>query len=268
MRSEALEIARQYDDPGERLNVLREYVQVQILRSFHEAGVFTCLSFVGGTALRFVYAVPRFSVDLDFSVEVASQYEPRGWLQKLDRTLRLGGYEATVTWNDRGVVHSGWVRLAGLLQALDLASHPNQKLAVKLEMDSRPPAGATMARTVVTRHALLALQHHDLPSLMAGKIHAAVTRTAVKGRDWYDLVWYLSRVPPVRPNEVLLTEALGQTRQDLAQEDWRALLAAQVESLDIPTVQTDVRPFLEHPEESEWITREHLQGLLGRAREG
>ncbi len=265
MRSEALEIARQYEDPGERLNVLREYVQAQVLRSFHEAGAFTCLSFVGGTALRFVYAVPRFSVDLDFSVEAASQYEPRGWLQKLDRSLRLGGYEATVTWNDRGVVHSGWVRLAGLLQGLDLATHPDQKLAVKLEIDSRPPAGANLARTVVTRHAMLALQHHDLPSLMAGKIHAAVTRAAAKGRDWYDLVWYLSRVPPVRPNEVLLEEALRQTREEAAHEDWRELLAAQVDRLDIPAVQADVRPFLEHPEESEWITREHLQGLLGGA---
>jgi hypothetical protein len=67
---------------------------------------------------------------------------------------------------------------------------------------------------------------------------------------------------------VLLEEALSQTREELARQDWRELLAAQIDRLDIPTVQADVRPFLEYPEESEWITRDHLQGLLGRARQG
>lgn len=265
MKTEALQIARQFDDPGKRLNVLREYVQAQILRSFHDAGAFTCLSFVGGTALRFVYGVPRFSVDLDFSVEVADRYKPRAWLQKLNRALRFGGYEASVSWSDHRAVHVGSVRVAGLLWELDLGSHPEQKLAVKIEIDSRPPAGAALARTVVTRHTMVALQHHDLPSLMAGKIHAVVTRAAPKGRDWYDLVWYLSHVPPVSPNRELLENALRQTRDDLAHQDWRELLAAHIGRLDFAAARADVAPFLEHPEESEWITREHLQGLLDRA---
>ncbi len=265
MRSEAVQIVVQYSDPDERLNVLREYLQAQILRSLHESGAFTSLSFVGGTALRFVYQLRRFSEDLDFSVEVPAHYTPRRWLSRLDRFLRLGGYEATVSWNDRKTVNTAWVRFAGLLHDLDLAVQPGQKIAIKLEIDTRPPAGAGTERVVIQRHTMVALQHHDIPSMMAGKIHATVTRGRTKGRDWYDLMWYLSRVPPARPNPTLLRNALRQTDVSLAGVRWHALLARAIDAADFHAARADVAPFLEHPEETEWITAEHLHTLLRRA---
>lgn len=183
MRSEAPQIASAYTGPNDRLNVLREYLQSQILRSLHESRAFTSLSFVGGTALRFVYGLRRFSEDLDFSVEAPQGYAPRLWLSRLDRFLRLSGYEAAVSWNDRKTVNTAWIRFAGLLRDLDIAAQPGQKIAIKLEIDTRPPAGANTQRMVVQRHTMVALQHHDLASMMAGKIHATVTRSRTKGRD-------------------------------------------------------------------------------------
>ena len=265
MRSEALEVARAHAEPGERLNVLREYLQAQILRSLHESEAFTCLSFVGGTALRFVFGIRRFSEDLDFSVEEPERYTPRPWLARLDRSLRLAGYDATVSWNDRKTVNTAWVRFGGLLHDLDLAAQPLQKLAVKLEIDTRPPAGAVTERVVIRRHTMVALQHHDLPSLMAGKLHAIVTRPRTKGRDWYDLLWYLSRVPPVSPNRALLGNALAQTGTADPHTAWDRLLRDAIDAADLAAARRDVAPFLEHPDEAAWITTEHLRSLLDRA---
>jgi hypothetical protein len=76
------------------------------------------------------------------------------------------------------------------------------------EIDTRPPEGARCERRIVTRYVTFLLQHNDLPSLLAGKLHAATTRKYAKGRDWYDLMWYLSQRPPVAPNLPLLQAAL------------------------------------------------------------
>lgn len=82
MRDVALDLALCVPDPAKRLNVLREYVQACVLRSLHESEAFRCLSFVGGTALRFLYALGRFSEDLDFSLEMSEGYEPVLWLRE------------------------------------------------------------------------------------------------------------------------------------------------------------------------------------------
>ena len=64
MKEEALALVRGVTDPGQALNRLREYLQVFVLRSFHESEAFRPLAFVGGTALRFLHGLPRFSEDL------------------------------------------------------------------------------------------------------------------------------------------------------------------------------------------------------------
>ena len=68
MIDQALALAREQEDPGLALNLLREYLQSLVLRSLHESEAFRALAFVGGTALRFLHGLPRFSQDLDFSL--------------------------------------------------------------------------------------------------------------------------------------------------------------------------------------------------------
>jgi len=68
VKDEALALAAETSSPAQKLNILREFVQALTLRSLHESEAFVNLAFVGGTALRFVYSLPRFSEDLDFTL--------------------------------------------------------------------------------------------------------------------------------------------------------------------------------------------------------
>ena len=264
MKEEALALVRGVSDPGQALNRLREYLQAFVLRSFHESEAFRPLAFVGGTALRFLHNLPRFSEDLDFSLVSAEGYAGKEWMAKVKRDLTLAGFSPEVTWNDRKVVHTGWVRVDGILHDAGLSAMPAEKLAIKLEIDTRPPTGARCERRVVTRHVTFLVQHCDLPSLLAGKLHAVITRKYAKGRDWYDLMWYLSQRPPVVPNLPLLQNALDQT-QGAGRHDarsWGTLVRERLGRIDTNAIAEDVQPFLERPKDAELLTRENLLGLL------
>lgn len=264
MKNQALAIARGAADSGEALNLLREYLQAFVLRSLHECEAFRSLAFVGGTALRFLHALPRFSEDLDFSLESAEGYDGRAWMAAVKRELTLAGFDAEVTWNDRKTVHAAWIRLSGLLHEAGLSPHAEQKLSIKLEVDTRPPDGARTERRVVTRHLTFFLQHHDIPSLLAGKLYALISRKYIKGRDWYDLLWYLSHRPAPNPNLLLLQNALDQTQGagNFDARNWRSMVTARLDRLDMPAVREDVLPFLERTRDSDMLSAGNLRELL------
>lgn len=264
MKEQALALVRGQKDPGQAVNRLREYLQTLVLQSLHQCEAFRPLAFVGGTALRFLHGLPRFSEDLDFSVVSTEGYAARDWMAKVKRDLILAGFEPVVTWNERKAVHTAWIRIAGVLNEAGLSAMPEEKLSIKLEIDTRPPAGARCERRIVTRHVSFLLQYYDLPSLLAGKLHAILTRNYAKGRDWYDLMWYLSQRPPVDPNAPLLQNALNQTR-GIGKHDarsWRALVRDRLDSFDMKVIRNDVSPFLEQPEDEALLTRDNLIGLL------
>jgi len=264
MKDQALAIAEQAANPADKLNLLREYIQAFSLRSLHESEAFSCLSFVGGTALRFAYNLPRFSEDLDFSLEKAARYQPVKWMKKLKQDLQRSGFEPTLNWNDRKTVHTAWIRLGGIMKEAGLSAMADQKLSIKLEIDTRPPEGAECEKTIITRHLVFALQYHRLPSLMAGKVHALLTRTYPKGRDWYDLLWYLGERPPIGPNPILLQNALDQTqgKNAMVANRWKALLREKIERLDFTQLAADVQPFMERQQDAGLLTAEHFYSLL------
>ena len=253
-----------FDAPVRRLNALREYLQAFIMRSLHESEASRSIAFVGGTALRFLEDLPRFSEDLDFSQIRTDRYDPVRWLRKLRRDLDLAGFDSSVRWIDRTPVQVAWIRTASLLAEAGLSGHREQKLSIKVEIDTRPPAGAAMQRSVITRHFIFVIRHHDLPSLMAGKLHALLTRGYPKGRDWFDLVWYRSRRPPVEPNLQLLQHALDQTQgaDRYRAADWLGLLRARLAELDVAALARDVVPFLERPADSALMERINLEAVL------
>ena len=265
MREEALHFARETDDPGAQMNRLREFLQALVLRSLHDSQAFVNLAFVGGTALRFIHNLRRFSEDLDFCLVDKGGYEPENWLRQMKTRLVQSMFDASVRWNDRTTVHKAWIRVPGLLYDLGLSPMRDQNLSIKLEIDTRPPAGAALARSLVDRHRLLALQHYDLPSLMAGKLHALMCRGYPKGRDWYDLLWYRGQQNPVEPNLQLLKNALDQTQgaQAVKASAWQEILTRKIsDDTFLRRLINDVAPFLELPEERNLFTQENLLTAL------
>jgi hypothetical protein len=248
-------------------NLVREFLQANVLAALQRAGAMVPLAFQGGTALRFLHSIRRYSEDLDFTLErPGAGYDFRGCLESVRADLRREGYDADLARvSDQKAVHSAFVRFPGLLHELGLSGHREETLQVKLEVDSRPPAGAVLETSVVRRHVLLRIQHHDRASLLAGKLHAILQRPYPKGRDYYDLVWYLSDRDWPAPNLVLLNNALAQTgwgKPPLTRTSWATAVRARLRAVRWEALAADVRPLLESAADRELLTRETITRLL------
>ncbi len=248
-------------------NLVREYLQARILGALQRAGAMVPLAFHGGTALRFLYAAPRYSEDLDFALEGRrSLYDFRSYLKEISAEMSAEGYDIDFKANDAKTVHSAFVRFPGLLAELGLSGHRREALSVKLEIDTRPPAGATLETTVVRRYVTLQLQHHDRTSLLAGKLNAVLTRLYLKGRDLYDLMWYLADPTWPAPNLVLLNNALaqfGRQGKELTSDNWRETVRNALSDVAWEEAARDVAPFIERPGEAELLTKDNFERLLG-----
>ena len=259
-------ILQESSDPIRSRNLTREYLQARILETLQRAGAMIPLAFQGGTALRFLYNLARFSEDLDFALErPTTDYDFRAYLKKILSTFTAEGYDVQVKVSDQKTVQSAFVRFYGLLYELKLSPQPTEALSVKIEVDTNPPQGAALEVDLVRRLIPLRLQHHDRASLLSGKLHAILQREYAKGRDLYDLMWYLSDPNWPEPNLVLLGNALEQTNWQGPQptaDNWRKLILDRLESLDWTAALADVRPFLERPHEIDLLTQENLGRLL------
>ena len=256
-------------DPLQGRNVAREYLQARILEAMQRAGAMASLAFQGGTCLRFLFALPRYSEDLDFALEgEPSKYELRRYLQAIRGALSAESYRVELRVRDRHIVHRALVGFPGLLHELGLSPHASEALAIRIEVDTNPPAGAETAIALVRRHTTLRLHHHGQSSLLAGKLHAVLQRPYTKGRDLYDLIWYLSDRDWPPPNLSLLTAALMQSGWDgeeLTPDSWRRAVGLRLEALDWSRAAADVAPFLERREDMELVTKENALGLLAQA---
>jgi predicted nucleotidyltransferase component of viral defense system len=246
--------------------LVREYLQARILESLQDTGAFLRWAFVGGTALRFLYGIPRFSEDLDFSLITPgkdSGFKPAA--VEIKRAFEREGYSIDIKVSEKRTVSSAWLRFPGLPHEVGISPYLSHVISIKMELDTNPPAGAHIENTIVRRHVTLNLCHYDKASLLAGKMHAVLSRPWTKGRDLYDLVWYLSDRSWPAPNLDLLNTALEQTGWEgprLTDANWRKQLQNRIESLDWGKAQADVKPFLEHKRDLDFVKQEDLISLL------
>lgn len=263
LRDLLVEPSRAMLDPR---NVVREYLQARILGSLQRAGAMVAIAFHGGTALRFLYGLPRFSEDLDFALEDSTHgFDIRDALRMLRSALEAEGYEIDLRVKTSTPVQSGFVKFTGLLHELGLSARREESLRVKLEVDTKPPQGAGLETTLVRRFETLHLHHHDRSSLLAGKLHAVLQRAWTKGRDLYDLLWYLGDPEWPQPNLVLLNNALRQTGwagEAITPDNWRPVVRERVQALDWGRVLSDLRPFVEPRADIGLLTRDNLLSVL------
>lgn len=266
MKEYLANLVKQSASQLEGRNVAKEYLQARILGSLQRSGAMIPLAFHGGTALRFLYSHGRYSEDLDFALEGNRQnYNFRLYLQAIRSELSPEGYSVELKVNDQKTAHSAVVRFPGLLYELGLSPQQNEVLAVKIEVDTNPPQGAGLSTTVVRKFVVLQLHHHDQASLLSGKLHTILQRPYTKGRDIYDLLWYLSDPTWPQPNLVLLNNALIQTSWNgeiLTERNWKTQVLSRLQNFNWESIVSDVRPFVEPSFDLNLLTLANLERVL------
>jgi hypothetical protein len=246
--------------------IVREYLQARTLEYLQENGAFAHWAFVGGTALRFLYSMPRFSEDLDFSLKeqgIGDNFVD--YMKKIKNGFLAEDYQTEIKARAAKSVMAAFIKFRGLLYELGLSPLSSETISIKVEIDSNPPAGAKLETSIVRKYCLLNLQHYDKSSLLAGKLHALSSRKYTKGRDVYDLMWYLSDRTWPEPNIVLLNNALKQTGwsgSEFTKDNWRQQIAGQLTEFDWNKIIADVKPFFEKQSDLTMLTLENLKKLL------
>jgi len=267
MRDFLRQIVAERSDTLQKICAAREYLQARMLQTLQDMAAFRHWAFVGGTALRFLHSIPRFSEDLDFSqLHAASALDFRNAMIRIKASFEAEAYSVALAVKPDTTVASAFVKFPGLLYELGLSPQPSQVLSIKLEVDTNPPAGAVLETTLVRRLGItLNLTHYDKASLLAGKLHALMTRSYTKGRDVYDLIWYLADRDWPAPNLNLLAASLAQTGWTgpvPTVVTWRRVLAEKLASVNWRAAQADVEPFLERQADRGLVIRENVMALL------
>ena len=266
MKDYCLELASSHKSSMAKYNAMREYLQAYVLRIMHDRNAFQSTAFVGGTALRFLYALPRFSEGLDFSVHKKPNYVFAELMNIIKQELILAGYTASITYDETKIVQTAFIKFEKLMYEAKLSPMKGQKFSIKIEIDTKPPKGAVLTTQIVNKFFPIAFLSYDLPSLLAGKIHALLNRKYTKGRDFFDIAWYLSRFKTLSPNFKLLSNALtqtGYTKRIPTDKDWRKYLSDVVQKSDWKTVHKDVNNFLENPKDMDIFTKENVLKIIG-----
>ncbi len=267
MKSEAIRIAHEARSPTIAYLQLREYLQHVILRALFEQKELPHLIFHGGTALRIIHGLNRFSEDLDFHLKEANEnYHFTRVISTLRQNLALQGYLISDSGIKEKTVRSTFIKFEGLLFECGLTTNEDEKLSIKLEVDANPPLGWQVERKLINVYSPFGLIHHDVPSFLSGKIHAILQRPYTKGRDFYDVIFLLSRFEGLQPNIPYLQNALQQTGYvgaPINENSWNSVLSDTARSLNWGAIQDDVRPFVISDADKDILDQNILLDLLG-----
>lgn len=250
-------------------NALKEVLQEIALLGLHRAHFFEKAAFYGGTALRILYGLPRFSEDLDFTLrkkEVHFSLEP--YFSAIEKEIRSYGFQVEIATVHKSMItdiESAFIKAntkIHLLQIKNLHSfgqliQDQTKIQIKFEVDTDPITQFEVETKYLLAPTSFPIISLKKPDLFAGKIHALLFRkwkNRIKGRDFYDYVWYLKKNIPVRL--AYLSEKSIQSGHiklgDLnSLSDLQNLLHKRFESIDFEKAKADIRPFIKDTQEIE-----------------
>lgn len=240
-----------------KINRLREALQLLCLKILQDKGYFSNIAFVGGTALRILYDMRRFSEDMDFSVIDKKGYDFTDLAFIVKRELELNNLDVNIKPKIAKTVQSCMLKFPGVMKNAGLLASEDQNLSIKIEVDSNPPAGWHAESTIVNKLYVLNVTHLSIASLYATKLHACFFRKFIKGRDFYDLVWYLGK--KIKPNYELLNNAIAQTHGNLTALDSgniKEFLLEKLAKIDFSSVVKDVERFLEDKSELKMLDKD------------
>lgn len=242
---------------------LTEFLQHLILQSLYRLNAFKYLTFTGGTALRLLYNTGRFSEDLDFSLTGKEEIKLKESVQAVKKDLLIQGIKLETYLKEEKTVFRSDFRFDGILKEFNLSPLKDQKLTIKFEADKKPPKGWDKEILFVRSPVSYSVSVFDLPSLFATKLHAVFYRKYTKGRDYYDLIWYLGK--KVKPNLKLLNNAIKQTHPDeeiITENNFKDKLLQHLDSVNFRIIKSDVERLVINREELKFLNAESAKSLL------
>ncbi|WP_428739789.1 nucleotidyl transferase AbiEii/AbiGii toxin family protein [Sulfurimonas sp.] len=283
-----IKMLEKYDlrDSNASFDALREILQEIVLLGLYDAGFFKHAAFYGGTALRILHNLPRFSEDLDFSLlESNSEFNLKPYEEAIISTLKAFGFDVTIEIkekNNSSAIASAFVKgntiehLININAPKDITNkiHRDQAVKIKLEVDTNPPLDFETQNVIRLTPRPFSINAFTLPSLYAGKMHAILCRawsSRPKGRDWYDLVWYIAN--DVELDTKHLKARLSQSCKyleaneinipdELTKQNIKELLLKRIESLDVAKAKNDVQPFIKDMREIELWSKEFFMAVV------
>ncbi len=261
---------------------LREIVQEVALLGLWRSRFFEHAAFYGGTALRILHGLDRFSEDLDFSLlSPSTEFSMVRYGDSLRSELEAFGFDVTISQKSKSLessIDSAFLKIDTRRHLLKIGvGEPSLKewprdrtLKIKLEVDTTPPPGFETETRFLLLPIPFSVRVYSLPDLFAGKMHAVLCRrwkNRVKGRDWYDLVWYVARHPQLHLSHLEKrmvqsghwTQGRRLERKDFFQEAARA-----VERLDVDQARREVEPFVKDPGALKIWSKEFFTDVIQR----
>jgi len=264
------------------VKALREILQEIALLGLWRSRFFEKAAFYGGTALRILYGLDRYSEDLDFSLlKATAEFDLSRYCNALEKEIRSFGFEATVTGKAKSAqstIQSVFLKPDTLKHLLVINTTESltrniprgQVLKIKIEVDTDPPPGFDTETRFLLQPISFSVRAFSLPDMFAGKMHAMLCRgwkSRVKGRDWYDLVWYAANHPQLHLKHLeqrMIQSGHLKKMQRLTAEELSIIAEAVLEKLDVSQARREVEPFVKDPETLTVWSRDFFRDVIRR----
>jgi hypothetical protein len=259
----------------EEENAIKEICQEIALAGLSRTAFFKDAAFQGGTCLRILYQLKRFSEDLDFVLmESKDRFDWEPFLLGITTEFESFGLncEAVDRSEVQGNIKKAFLKENSFGKVLNLQFKRQQsdikKVLIKLEIDINPPSGSFYSAHYLQYPYPFSIISQDKASLFSGKCHALLCRSFLKGRDWYDFLWYVQRKTPLNLN--LLKHSLEQQGPyqgsilPISKEWIVEQLRKKIVSIDWVAAKKDVEKFIPQNEQytiSSWGSELFLQAL-------
>jgi len=239
---------------------LREIMQQTALAGLQRSGFFEKAAFYGGTALRIFYNLERFSEDLDFSLlEVNPDFSLESYLAAVITEFNALGMQVSVKEkikNTKTNIDSAFLKsetiwkelvLEDVIPQAGLSQRPEIK--IKLEVDTHPPLGFNTEEKLLLKPFSFYVKCFTLEDLFAGKMHALLFRNwkqRVKGRDWFDMEWYIKKGIPLNLQHFLIRarESGNWGEKKISKEQFLQLLNNKINSVSFNSIKADIARFI------------------------
>lgn len=240
-----------------RRNALYEVTQQITLSGLYRGGFFDKAAFYGGTCLRIIHGLNRYSEDMDFSLlKKDESFSIENYFPAIITEFKALGRNITITKKDKrnfGKVESAFLK--DTTEVYDLSFQTEKNLKIKIEIDTMPPLKFETEQKLLLQPFAFMVRCFTLPDLFAGKMHALVFRNwknRIKGRDWYDFDWYVRN--GVELDFSHLHERIREFNgADMSYEQFIILLKEKLSTANIDLVKADVGTFiLDHRELEIW----------------